>query len=245
MKFLDTSKSKIMFVHTDASISKKNNITYGCPGFKINVFNENNTTEIDTTGLIIAGETTNNQSEIYAIYLGLYNAIKILYNNPKLRKRVSHINVVSDSKISILGLREWIFKWQYKPPEDCLFSSSGTPVANQEIFLSIINLICQSGIPVNLYHIDGHKNHVKIKDVIKTQQDFIKVNMIDYIDREDIVYMIKCNNEVDNMTRQFLLNELALPRLAEPYFNLNKPLFVPIWEYMDLNKYNELIERRM
>ena len=86
-------------IFTDASIVKIENETIGCAGNNIVA----NNTIIDQPRLIYRN-STNNNSEIAAIHMAVVNALNY-------RHQFETINIFSDSKICIYGLREWIFNW--------------------------------------------------------------------------------------------------------------------------------------
>lgn len=194
LNYNDIFNDNSLNIFTDASITTKYNIVYGCPGF-ISIDNKDYT----NCGYSLFNFSTNNQSEIYAIYLGLQEAMRMKY-----LKGYSQINLFSDSKISVFGLREWIKKWSYNPTEDLLYSSSGTPVANQEIFLRCVYIIMKHKLPIKLFHVDGHKNCNNSKDLQKFTEDFKSNNGFDTVDIDLMKSLIMMNDKIDNYTRDQL-----------------------------------------
>lgn len=149
--------------------------------------------------------STNNEGEVYAIYMGILMAIDyITYSRgPKI------INLFSDSKISVFGLRDWYHGWiSYSLNSDKLISSSGQPVKNQEIFIRCMNLIIYYGLKINIYHLRGHIDPSKQRDYYKFLSDFVRSNYLkDEPSRELINTLSEFNNMVDYNTRLLLLPE--------------------------------------
>lgn len=109
--------------------------------------------------------TTNNECEIRAISL----AIDYIISNNLIDKRVA---IISDSNISIKGLNEWYPSWVNNIQNNIMYSSSGTPVANQSYFNKIILDILKHNINVQLFHCKGHVNINSIISINKAKQTF-------------------------------------------------------------------------
>lgn len=214
----------VINIFCDASIINCNGITYGCPG-SIVVYN-NQVIHSDSTILV---ESTNNESEIYAIMLATKQAI--LYND-----NCKRLNIFSDSKISVSGLREWMPAWVKRSKDGILMSTSGE-VANQQIFLHITNMILTYLDEYHLYHIDGHCTNNR--DIIKAVNDFYKFNKRT-ITFEEASYLCIYNNFVDNMTRKKLEDNLSyLPSLTR----LTPAFIYPILSESDLSRlYSEIFD---
>ena len=123
--------SNTLNIFTDASIKQVGQETVGCAGAFCVAGKDR--TIINQTNRILR-YATNNSSEITAVKLGIDLAIDY-------RNDFDTINLFSDSKICIYGLREWIFNWIDNMSNGVLYNSSNTEVANQEMFKKIINLI--------------------------------------------------------------------------------------------------------
>ena len=82
---------KTLNIFTDASVYKSKNIIFGSPGY-VAVIGE----QIVDERSIILTESTNNESELYAIYMAIQYA---LCN----RDKVEVINIFSDSQFAIFG----------------------------------------------------------------------------------------------------------------------------------------------
>ena len=96
-----------------------------------------------------------------------------------------------------------------------LYSSSGTQVANQEIFTSIIGMIARTGVHMQLWHILGHKNPNNYSDLMKSRDMFQRENGVRL--SEDIIREICTYNDyVDRMTRDALLAETNLRQYVAP-----------------------------
>lgn len=164
-------------------------------------------------------DSTNNRGELYAILQGIYLGMKYLQLNPK-----THINILSDSKISIYGLKEWIFNWYHNSKNGIMYGSSGE-VKNQDIILDIINTIVSNNIRVRFYHLRGHQDIDKLTSLQEFKNSFYKENgiNIDMYEEGTMQWMIACNCEVDDVSRQFLMDEELVKR-SEP-LNLNKSIY--------------------
>lgn len=202
----------VLNIFCDASIKKTNSgRTYGCPG----------SIAVDTTGSsvdyrhTILVDSTNNESEITAIVMAIQQNIE--YKN-----MYPIINIFSDSKISVNGLRDWMLNWISNSKDGVLMSTSGE-VANQQIFLHALNLIMYNLDSFRLYHVDGHKNPENPSQVNKVINDFERFNGIK-IGPIEAKYLCYYNGVIDNKTRDELdlvnLNEL---HRLNPVFNYPIP----------------------
>lgn len=180
-------------VFTDASIMQLPNKEYlGAPGFVV-VYNNG----ILETGCCIIDNTTNNNSEIKAIRMGVDAALKY-------KGTVPNIRLFSDSLLCIRGLREWIYRWKVNPAGTALVSSSGTSVANQEVFLEIANYIVRNNLEIEFFHQRGHISLANPNSVIKAADDFNTFNPGCNADIELVKQLSFYNNMVDDMTRTHL-----------------------------------------
>ena len=151
----------------------------------------------------ILPNSTNNYAEITAILVGVIEALRLRplykYNYPIFR-------LFSDSKISLYGLRDWLKNWKITVDENgnqCLISTSGTPVCNQQVFIEIFNIIVENNLYIELYHQRGHATGKKSKvGLDKARADFIKANKVTPEHLElDIEFLSLCNDLIDNYTR--------------------------------------------
>lgn len=202
---------------------------------------------IDSTINVFHNYTVN-QAEAKAIYYGLLLGYR--HANPD-----EVINIFSDSKISVEGLRNWIFSWMERfyrtnPEDGILIGSDGrSPVLNQTIFLGIIDTILQMNRPVRFYHIRGHMKVNSFSDRVKFQRSFVKENNIGCkLSESFISYCIRGNDIIDKMTRSCLtpkIIEETKPKYIKDYYNsqYKEPIFNRA-EYirsLDINRYAYLI----
>lgn len=148
--------------------------------------------------LMIQQNATNNSAEILAIWIGVVEAIKLknIYPNAVFR-------LFSDSKISLYGLRDWMKNWiRNITPDGILISTSGQPVANQQKFIHIFNLIVENNLNIELYHQRGHVVDGRVS-MDKARAQFIKANKVPPEGLGlSIEYLSKCNDKIDNLTRK-------------------------------------------
>lgn len=223
-------------VFTDASISKfpGTDIVTGGAGACFYIGDQ-----LIGSDLKILFNTTNNQSELTAILLGVIGAVQ-------LKNKVTTINLFSDSRISVLGLREWIFSYMNSIHDQVMYSSSGNPVANQQIILAIIDTIVRNDLHVNIFHLRGHLDSGKDKHTIQFKQSFLKENHLDpytIIDDEVIQFLINGNSNIDHFTRNPLLNTEYMTQIAQQQkhvkpFNVNQSYYL---YNIDIDKYKECI----
>lgn len=180
---------------------------------------------------------TNNFGEMYAIYLGVLLAYKYIYLN---KRNFNIINIFSDSAVSVLGLKEWIYNWKLDK-DGLLINSSNKPVANQSLICSIVNTIYKFDLNISFFHIKGHVNY-NSDNRIKVLNTFIHKfrdlnkdigpGLIDYPTMERI---IKYNDYVDNLSRDHL----------RKYYDKNQFIIFPIEKRFDpnwdLEEYRKLI----
>jgi ribonuclease HI len=144
---------------------------------------------------------TNNKSEITAIQYGIWRAPQVIQN---LHTDITRINLFSDSKISIYGIREWIFGWTQRINNGLMISSSGTPVANQFHYLSIVDFMLRMNLSINFYYVKGHCSSTP-KGIKAFRDTFIRENKIGpgaQFSDQLVEYLSSRNNYVDAMTRQ-------------------------------------------
>lgn len=227
MILLNRGGQKTLNIFCDASITKPKNpkekVT-GCAGM-ISVLMDNSGNVISENIVKqIIPNTTNNNSEVTAVLLGVYEALK--YNG-----KVGAINLFSDSKITIMGLREWIFNWIRSINNGIMYSTSGTPVANQDIICQIINCIIYNNLNIMLFH---QKGHVSGNNIPNAREVFITSNGIDISIQETGIISLY-NDYVDRFTRN------ALSGFEYTEDRPIRPIDFPI-AYCDMNKYKNLIK---
>lgn len=206
----------VLNIFTDASIKVVGKNKWdGCSGA---ISYDTDVSRVDEK-LVILRDCTNNIAELTAIEIGVDMAIDNV-------GRYSRINLFSDSRISVLGLRDWFWKWihYYKGQPlaeaiehmKCMYSSTGEPVKNSIIILNIISKICSINPNITMFNIYHCKGHSKT-NVYKVQSTFLEVNRI-RISVEDASLLAHCNDEVDNLTRDILLEDIdGLERTVVPF----------------------------
>lgn len=206
-------------IFTDASTIKNGNEIVGAPGYVAVIGNN-----IAYQDVRILRESTNNESEIYAVLMAIQYAV---YN----RDKVKVINIFSDSQFAVFGLREWIFNWMNNITDDRLHNSSNKQVANQKIFMNIIYTILQYDLKVSIYHNRGHFTQNKIDEFILL---FKKHNFLnDYIDKEIASTIMYYNDIIDRYTRDTLKTKTLPDKLSIPDYLVRDDI--------DLKHYKELL----
>lgn len=185
----------IFDIYTDASIDLNRRV--GCAGAL--VVNRKKD-EIVNNVFGIKLNATNNMSEIIAIWLGIYQAINLLYTE----QTPFHVNLFSDSQISLFGMREWIYGWIKNRKGNSMIASSGV-VANQEWFRDCYHAILASGIKMKLFHQKGHVNVDSSKSLFEADRMFrtSNINSLRMIGSTPQI-ISKYNNIVDNETRKIV-----------------------------------------
>lgn len=194
---------------------------------------------------IVYHNYTNNMGELQAIL----NAVRYGHYLLKFNK-ATHLNIISDSKISIFGLRDWIFNWVNNIHNGIMYGSSG-PVQNQRLILQIVYEIITNNDFIRFYHIRGHQKS-KPNVVIES---FSKENgfKITDIDPRLPNYLIQCNDRVDTLSRD-MLNEknmksteplyLRESLLAKKQYTMEPIMNMEDFIYnLDMDKYKYLIGR--
>lgn len=221
IRYKDIFNQNTLNIFTDASIVRKPNETVGAPGY-VAVVGE----EIINEDIRILRESTNNESEIYAIYMAIQFALKY-------KDYVKIINIFSDSQFAIYGLREWIFSWINNIKDDKLYSSTNKEVSHQSIFMAIVYTILTYDLKVSFFHNRGHfeNKHVDLFIDQFTKHNFLRDN----IDRETAKAIIYYNNKIDNDTRSQLYCIKTYPnyKLIMPQYLARNDL--------DMDHYKELL----
>lgn len=229
MNINDIFNEKSINIFTDASIMQLPNREYmGAPGYIV-VYKD----EVIERDCVIIANTTNNNSEIKAIRMGVMAALK--YKNACI---FPNIRIFSDSLLCIRGLREWIYRWKANPAGTMLISSSGTAVANQDIFLEIANYIVMNNLEIEFFHQRGHISLANPSSVIIATDDFNKFNYGYNADIELVKQLSYYNNMVDEMTRSHLQ-----AKYSESKYIFEDACRFNLINKIDLGKYYELTHR--
>lgn len=176
--------------------------------------------------IMLIKDTTNMNAEVKAIELGIDQAI--LYKD-----KVKNINLFSDSKVSIYGLREWVFNW-VKCSTDQLCKPTGEPVANQSIYLSIIYKILENNLRINFYHQNGHINLKNQKSINQAKNTFINTNYIDSDIEDDLIKEISLANFIIDRDTRYAVKNSNFKSMKEINNNI-------AYHPFNVEKYAELI----
>lgn len=185
--------SNTLEICTDASIRTfPNGRVFGCAGALCIT-----TMEQD---FLVSQDTTNNRSELLAIYLGLKLGKRIMDSNPNYKNLI----IYSDSQFAIFGLTKWMPGWmRTQDTNGIIYGSNGKPVKNQELFMCILSYITTNYLNVTFRHCSGHVRYTSTKMLGKANNTFYKSNGF-YLRPEDIFKLAYYNDIVDNSTRELL-----------------------------------------
>lgn len=182
---------------TDASIRtfQCGNVqrTFGCAGaLSIPTMEED---------YLFSQDTTNNRSELLAIYLGLKLGKRIMDANPGV---YDSITIYSDSQFGIFGLTKWMPNWmRTRDANGIIYGSDGKPVKNQELFMCILTYITINNLRVMFRHCKGHVRYTSTKKLQQANETYFKSNGV-YLRPEDIFKLAYYNDIVDRTTREKL-----------------------------------------
>ena len=192
----EETNNNILEIFCDASIKKfSNQRTFGCAGAIAVV---NGSTQAGTL-LRVLPDSTNNKSEITAIYL----AVQLAHDIINKYGEVNNVIVYSDSKISVFGLKHWMNKWVEMMFNGVLYTPQGERVKNQEIFIQIYDYLARNNMKITLLHCKGHVSITKQSSLINAADVFYESNGF-YPDRDLLIKAANYNNIIDNQTRQYL-----------------------------------------
>lgn len=176
---------------TDASIRKfPNDRIFGCAGALSISTGEQE--------FLISQDTTNNRSELLAVYLGVKLGKKIMDNNPNV---YDGIIIYSDSQFAICGLTKWMDGWiKTKDSNGIIYGSNGSYVKNQELFMCILSYMVANNLKITFRHCSGHVRYNSPKMLEKANKVFFKYNGF-YLRPEEIYKISYYNDIVDRSTR--------------------------------------------
>lgn len=232
MRYNEIFNKKTLNIFVDASILKLEDIqeTVGCPGGLCVMMNTYGVPHTFDAFHCITRHTTNSNSEIKAVLLGVNKALQY-------RNSFEVINLFSDSKVCIHGLKYWIFNWMNTIRNKRIYNSSKQEVGNQEVFINIINTIMNTNLSINLFHQKGHVTNTN-ESINHAMEVFKETNKIDYVDRNLIVDLSYYNDYVDIMTKNVLYNT----KFTQYNGGINPFNYVPDREHF-IKKYKYLINK--
>lgn len=144
---------------------------------------------------------TNNYAEMYAIYRASKYLIEYVNKYPYTKSEM--IMFVTDSKLCQQSLTSWMKDWLTRSKTEVLISSSGKPVANQELIKStFINiLLLQSKFSTFVAHINSHKSK---SDMEKMYVPFEKMGL----EWEEFVLVFYGNDRCDKLVEETYNNSM-------------------------------------
>jgi ribonuclease HI len=228
--FADILEPYTLNVFTDASLRKISNVETWVSSGVIAVYGNT----IVSDDYRVYKNQTSNYAELKAIKLGINIAQDICRQVPSIKV----VNLFSDSQISIYGIRDRIFNWRII--NNTMVGYGNKIIANQDIFLEIMNLIVMCNLHINFWHQKGHSDESSIQ---KSRYSFITSNRIvganeSNVDFEFIKYINRFNQMVDNASRKLLYQTDSMQDVITPISFL-----IPTSTYHQevLNQYNHLI----
>ena len=231
----DFFNSETLNIFTDASMNSYGNS--GCAGSCF-VFGEMDkrfpllNTDLHT---MVIKNCTNNFAEGRAIV----NALHIIVDN-KYKDKYRTIRIISDSQITIYGMRDRILNWKISKKkgenEIGYFVGSQGTIKNQDIFLETQNIILENNLSIEFLHQSGHTSFSNPDLLIKSGEMFKKYNNItDDLDIELLRALAFYNNYVDRNTRDVLYTvDLLNYKISFPF------VFSATNDY-DKNTYSKLV----
>lgn len=141
----------------------------------------------------ILDNSTNNIGELYAIFLAVRMAHMLFENED--------INIFSDSRISVFGLREWMDTWYRSRDSNGIFHTyyNKKEVANQWLLKLIMYFIAIGSNRIHLYCQKGHVNSSDYDMLHSAMCNFKDANYED-IDMKQAADISFYNNIVDVTT---------------------------------------------
>lgn len=217
----------ILEIYTDASIKTFNNgRVFGCSG-----------AICSTTGgsiYTINPDTTNNKSELLAIYNGLLLADGIKNSLTE----DCEIHIYSDSQFAVYGLTRWMYAWlKTRDTNGVIYGSNGMPVKNQSLFAMILSFMSTNNMRVYFHHTAGHVNYNSPKMLEKANTTYFKSNGY-YLKPEDI-YKVSYYNDIVDRTSRAKLDSINPNDFPVQEFNEGKLLA----KYTIPNNFNKFIGR--
>jgi ribonuclease HI len=98
-------------------------------------------------------QTTNNRMEMTAVH----EALKFLLESVEINVKKNHIVILSDSKLVILGLTQWVKGWKARG----WLTREGKPVSNQDLWQLLVEVYHEllKKHSVECFYIEGHVGH--------------------------------------------------------------------------------------
>lgn len=187
-------------VFTDGGIQQGTS----CGGSLIVKFSDLDNYYIDFAKVKICAESTNNEGELFGIYMAL-QALKPNNNEPYI--------IYSDSEYSVKSLTNWIIDWvkTYKETKrnsliiPQMLTKSKSEVKNCKLLCMIINHIVQNNLKVRFKNVKGHSNKSNSSDV-EYQMNYYNKTNIDSITMEEAKFICDFNDRVDKLCTYYIDN---------------------------------------
>ena len=146
----------------------------------------------------ISKKATNNSAEARAVIMGINEAVRHMFQFPKIR-------IISDSQVTIFNIRDRIMNWKVSKKDPTQLIGTAGAIKNQELFLEMLYIIIQAGVHVEFVHQGGHASFGDQKSLDRALHVFkVSNNIRDEIDPELIRAISYFNNYVDRASREFL-----------------------------------------
>jgi len=175
---------------------------------------------------------TSNNAEIK----GIRKALDLCY---KYKDQYRRINIISDSNISIMGLKQYIYNWKVSKTGK-LYTGTKKEVASQNVFIEarqMLDILEASPCIISIYHISSHVNTSNYNELLDTANTFKKLNnLTGKIDLNVIRYLCDWNNHVDigvksHLRRNYKVDKniyidplLFMPKIEMSNWNFNNIL---------------------
>ena len=177
----------------DASIKKyPNGRTFGCAGAIVVDMDNMSRTRI-------IPDSTNNASELYAMYLAVNLAKELLIMNSSY-----DITIYADSKFVVYGMKVWMDKWlSTMDSNGVMYNYMNEPVKNQELFSMIINFMVNNNLRLKIRHQKGHVKILNSKSMSEANNVFYESNGY-RLDYNTLSRISLYNNKIDKLTKNIL-----------------------------------------
>ena len=199
-------------IFCDASILKSSHLneTVGCPGFIATTYMPYyGRQDIIDEKTDILRHSTNNESEITAILMGVQKAVSV-------KDQFETINLFSDSRICIQSLRNWIFNWVNNRDENgMMYGSNHNYVSNQQIISRVVHTIAMNNLKINLWHQKGHVALSSKSSLENARVLFEKENHVTGVTEDFIKKISIFNDMIDKDTKYRLARDVATLTMIE------------------------------
>ena len=196
LQFNDFFNANTLNIFTDASMNSHNTIACaGCMCVYGEVDKKLPYLHTDFKSQIWKN-VTNNIGEAIAVQMGIFEALE--------HRNFPIIRVISDSQITIFGIRDRIFNWKESKKHPGKLVGTSDVIKNQEYFLEMLYVMLEANVPIQFVHQQGHVTFTD-KSLADAEHVFVASNGIrDNVDKDLIKAISMFNNYVDRTTRKQL-----------------------------------------